>query len=144
MADVERSVTIARTPDEVRAFVLDADSVMRWQRRLRDYEQTTPGPPQLGTRTRGVLAVRGERWEWTAEIVEWDEAGWKWKSVVSNPRWQIRWDLEAVGGGTRVTVRQWSPALSHIAAVAARRAVGRQAERDLERLRAMLEESPAA
>jgi len=138
-ADVERSVTIARTPDEVRAFVLDAERIMEWQRRLREYEQLTPGPPGLGTQARGVAAVRGELWEWTAEIVEWDEAGWRWKSVVSNPRWQMRWDLEPVDDGTRVTVRNWSPALSHIAAIAFRRSAAEQAERELLRLRWLLE-----
>lgn len=143
MADVERSVTIARGPEAVRAFLLDGDSVMRWQPRLEEYEHLPPDRLEVGTRTRGVVVARGRRLEWTAEIVEWDEAGWKWRSLAANPRWQMRWDLEAVAGGTVLTYRQWSPALSHIAAIAWRNRLGRRAERDLERLRLMLEDEDA-
>ncbi len=139
MADIELQVTIARAPDEVRQFLLDPDNATRWQGSLKEYELTTPSPVGQGAQSRGVVSVFGQTMEWTAEIVEWDEAGWKWQSLVSNPPWELRWGLEAVGGGTRVTFQKSSPALSGPGGLVARKIVGGQDEKDLQTLRALLE-----
>lgn len=139
MADIERTVRIARAPEDVRAFVLDPAAQTRWQANLVEFVKTTPGPSGLGTRQRGAVAIAGRRLVWRAEIVQWDEHGYTVRSVDSQPSFSVRWTFTAAGGGTEVTYEQSSPALRGIAGALTRQVVGRMADRDLATLRALLE-----
>ncbi len=139
MADIEERMTVARPPEDVRAFILDAGRATNWQGNLTEYEQTTPGPAGEGTRSRGVSEVVGMRMEWTAEIVDWGESGWTWRSVESEPPWEIRWTIEPVDDGTEVIFEQSSPSLEGMKGMIARKILGAQAVKDLEQLREMVE-----
>ena len=141
MADIERTVTIARAPEEVRAFVLDPAAQTRWQANLVEFVKTTAGPPGLGTRQRGVVAIAGRRLRWHAEIVEWDERGYAVRSLETRPPFTVRWTFAPVEGGTEVTFQQSSPSFRGIAGAVTRQIVGRMTERDLGALRALLEGS---
>ena len=139
MADIELQVTIASTPERVRELIMDPGRATSWQGSLTAYEQTTPGPAGPGTQSKGTTSLLGQSMDWTAEIVDWDEVGWTWRSVVADPPWELRWEVEGVEGGTRVTFRKSSPALSGAGGLLARKFVGAQDEKDLQALRGLLE-----
>ena len=139
MADIEKHMTIAATPEAVRAAVLDAASATAWQGSLSEYEQTSPDPAGLGTTSRGVSELVGMRIEWTAEIVEWTDRSFMWSSTTGDPSWRIRWTFAASSQGTAVFYEQSSPSLEGMKGAIARSIVGGQVERDLEALRAHLE-----
>ncbi|MGI9539636.1 MAG: SRPBCC family protein [Miltoncostaeaceae bacterium] len=139
MADIEKHMTIAAAPEAVRAAVLDAGTVTEWQGSLSEYEQTSPDPPRLGTTSRGVSELVGMRLEWTAEIAEWTDESFMWKSVEGDPPWEIRWTFAAAGGATDVRFEQSSSSLNGMKGAIARSIVGGQVEKDLEALRGRLE-----
>lgn len=139
MADIEKHMTIGVAPESVRAAVLDAETATQWQGSLSDYEQTSPDPPGLGTTSRGVSELAGMRLEWTAEIVQWSDDSFMWKSVDGDPAWEIRWTFAPSGDGTAVTFEQSSPSMDGLKGAIVRSIVGGQVEKDLEALRSRLE-----
>jgi uncharacterized protein YndB with AHSA1/START domain len=65
-----KTVTIARPPDEVFPWLLDADKVPQWTTRLEAYEVT--GPITLGSRIRQVLTVKGQKLDVELEVTQYE------------------------------------------------------------------------
>ena len=138
-----RTIEIARSPEDVFAFVTDLDNLPRWQPTIRDvrwdgelhegseFEETRE---MLGRRARSrleVIALEPER-EFSIRVVE------------GPVRLTVRHLLEAVEGRTRLTLDAEGEAggLMRLAAPIAERAAARQASQDLERLKELLEALP--
>jgi carbon monoxide dehydrogenase subunit G len=68
----ESTVTIAKPPEDVFPWLLDADKVPRWMSGLEIYEPLEPGPLRQGSRIRQELAVSGQHLRFELEVTELD------------------------------------------------------------------------
>lgn len=143
MGEVKHEMTVTRPPGEVRPYLLEPHLVRRWQKRLVEYEFTTPGPPAVGSECRGSILVARRRIGWRARVTEWDEGGYTLRSLGNGPAFELSWRLEAEGGGSRVKYRQASPAFDGMTGHYVQQLVDRVARRDLERLRRLIDGEPA-
>jgi uncharacterized protein YndB with AHSA1/START domain len=66
--EVEQSVVIDRPLEEVFAFLTDLENWSLWQPDLRESEQTSRGPMDVGTTFRQALDVGGRRIELFCEV----------------------------------------------------------------------------
>jgi hypothetical protein len=96
-------IDIARSPEDVFAYVTDVTKLGTWQD-ATEVEQLTPGPVGPGTRFREVHVALGRRREEVTEVVTFDPARRFEIRVVDGPPVDGRWDFEPAGGGTRLTV----------------------------------------
>jgi polyketide cyclase/dehydrase/lipid transport protein len=143
MAHGEASIHISRPPDEVFAFVGDAANNPRWRRNVVRTEWLDDGPMRVGRRGRQTARLLGREWTVDAEVAEWDPPrSVAWRSVqgpVSVRSW-VRVDGDATGslvsGGADGGFT--GPIGRLLTRLAVPRMV-RQAEIDLEKLRALLE-----
>ena len=65
-------VTVARAPEEVFAWLYDADKVPQWTSGLEQYEVVGGGPVGAGTKIRETLEVSGTRRTFEEEILSYD------------------------------------------------------------------------
>jgi Polyketide cyclase / dehydrase and lipid transport len=100
---VSHSVEIARSPDEVFAFIADPAKLATWQD-AEDIEQLTPGPVGRGTRFREVHKALGRRRIETTEVTVYEPGRRFDIRVVEGAPVDGRWDLEAVAAGTLLTM----------------------------------------
>jgi len=97
-----QSIEIARSPDEVFAFLTDPSKLPLWQD-AEEVTQLTPGPLGVGTRLREVHKVLGRRRVEITEFVVY-EPGQRFEiRVVDGPPVDGRWDVAATVAGTRLT-----------------------------------------
>jgi uncharacterized protein YndB with AHSA1/START domain len=97
-----QSIEIARSPDEVFAFLTDPSRLREWQD-AEEVTQLTPGPLGAGTRLREVHRVLGRRRVEITEFVVY-EPGRRFEiRMVDGPPLDGRWDFEASPAGTRLT-----------------------------------------
>jgi uncharacterized protein YndB with AHSA1/START domain len=95
-------IDIARSPDEVFAYLTDPSKLSTWQD-AEEVTQLTPEPRGVGTRLREVHKVLGRRRVEITEFVVY-EPGRRFEiAMVDGPPLDGRWDLEPSGQGTRVT-----------------------------------------
>src|SRR3954463_3586888 len=98
------TVEIARTPEDVFAFVSDPAKLSVWQD-AEEVQQLTDGPVRAGTRFREVHKVMGRRRVELTEVVECDPGRVFHVRVVEGPQVDGRWEFAPTpGGGTRVTL----------------------------------------
>jgi uncharacterized protein YndB with AHSA1/START domain len=101
--EVRQSVEIARSPQEVFAYVTDPTNLSTWQD-AEEISQLTPGAIGPGTRFREVHRVFGIRRTEITEVVVF-EPGRRFEiRVLEGPPVDGRWDFEAAGTGTRLTL----------------------------------------
>lgn len=95
------SIEIARSPEEVFAYLTDPAKLSTWQ----DAEEVTvltPGPPGVGTRLHEIHTLGRRRVEITEFVVY--EPGRRFDiRMVDGPPLDGRWDFEASGEGTLLT-----------------------------------------
>jgi len=139
---MEDSVVITRPLEEVFAYLTDVTNWPRWNMVVGNVEQTPPGPLEKGTKLRGAAEVMGRTMQYSGEILEYDPN----KKVVQKMRvgpaeLQTSWLLEPVEAGTRLTISSAGKASgpSIIAGPLLDRAVKKQIEESLARLKAILE-----
>jgi uncharacterized protein YndB with AHSA1/START domain len=97
-----QSTEIARTPEEVFAFLTDPSKLPLWQD-AEEVTQLTPAPLGVGSRLREVHKILGRRRVEITEFVVY-EPGRRFEiRVVHGPPVDGRWDLEATSTGTRLT-----------------------------------------
>jgi uncharacterized protein YndB with AHSA1/START domain len=106
MSRQSASIVIARSPDEVFAYMDDVSREVEWQPNLRSAEQDPPGPTTLGTRKRYVSRFMGRDVRNTYVVAEL-EPGRRIvyeteKGSAIEARSEILWEVE--GTGTRVTM----------------------------------------
>lgn len=106
MPVVEESVYIPRPPQEVFNFVSKYENVPIWDSSVVHAETVGGGPVQQGTRSKGTSKVVGKKFDWTAEVVEFDPPNrLVTRSVDSQLEFTITNSLTAEGEGTRLTFR---------------------------------------
>jgi carbon monoxide dehydrogenase subunit G len=66
----ESTVTIAKPPEEVFPWLIDADKVPQWMSGLEQYEPLEPGPLHIGSRIHQRLSVSGQNLGFELEVTE--------------------------------------------------------------------------
>lgn len=97
-----QSIEIARSPDEVFAYLTDPSKLSTWQD-AEEVTKLTPGPLAVGTRLREVHKVLGRRREEITEFVVYEPGRRFDIRMVDGPPLDGRWDFEPSADGTRLT-----------------------------------------
>jgi hypothetical protein len=106
MPVVQESVTIKRDPDELFEYLIQAENLPVWDSATIEAVQLTPGPPGLGTRTRGVSKLLGRRVEWVTEITAFEPGRLAtWTSVEGPFKLCATSTVEPTASGSRYTYR---------------------------------------
>jgi uncharacterized protein YndB with AHSA1/START domain len=96
-----QSIEIARSPEDVFAFLTDPSKLASWQD-VEEVTQLTPGPLGAGSRLREVHKVLGRRRVEITEFVVY-EPGQRFEiHMVDGPPLDGRWDFEPSPAGTRL------------------------------------------
>ena len=96
------SIDIARSPEDVFAYMTDPRLLDTWQD-AEHVEQLTSGAVGVGTRFREVHRVMGRRRVEITEVVTFDPGRRFEIRVVEGPPVDGRWDFEPIVRGTRLT-----------------------------------------
>ncbi|MFZ2178438.1 MAG: SRPBCC family protein [Rhodococcus sp. (in: high G+C Gram-positive bacteria)] len=146
--DVETEITIARPRHEVADYSSNPDNATAWYANIKEVQWKSPGPAKVGSRIVFIAQFLGRRLTYTYEVVE----------LVPDERFVMRtaegpfpmettyeWS-HASNGNTRMTLRnRGEPSgFSRLAAPVMARAMRRANNKDLARLRAILEATPAS
>jgi uncharacterized membrane protein len=139
----EHTVEIARPAADIFPHLAASEKRLRWMEKLVDSEQLTEGDPGPGTRFRDVFEDHGHRVELDAEIVDWrpnERLATRLRSsgftAIATQR------LEERDGRTRLTTSietQYRSRLARLMASVVTRHAQQQLEKDLARLKAILE-----
>jgi uncharacterized protein YndB with AHSA1/START domain len=107
MAPIRQSIEIARSPEDVFAYLDDLARHGEWQDGIISARVDTDGPTRVGTKATEVRHMGGKDQEITYEITEHDPPrGFAFRGVDGPVRVVGRSTVEPVGDGTstRVTV----------------------------------------
>ena len=144
----ESTVTIAKLPDAVFPWLVEADKVPQWMTGLERYEPVEPGPLRVGSRIRQELVVSGQRLAFELEVTELAPPQ---KAVLrfegSGFKAANEYELAGADGGARVTWVVGGDTTSFKAKLIAPMVQAKLQEKldaDLARLRALLEGQVAA
>jgi hypothetical protein len=141
--DVTSEITIARPRAEVAAFASDPGNATRWYANIEAVEWETPGPLRVGSRIAFVARFAGRRLAYVYEVsaIDGDE-----RFAMATTDGPLRMETtytwaDAGGGTTRMGLRnRGEPAgFAALAAPVMARAVRRANEKDLARLKELLE-----
>lgn len=140
--DVATSIVIARPVAEVAAFAGDPTNAPRWYVNIKSVEWQTPPPVAVGSRMDFVAHFLGRRLAYTYEVVELVPGARLVMRTAQGPfPMETRYEWAAEGDGTRMTLRNrgapsgFGKVLAPVMAAAMRRAT----EKDLAKLKALLE-----
>jgi uncharacterized protein YndB with AHSA1/START domain len=97
-----QSIEIARSPEEVFAYVTDPSKLSTWQN-AEGVTPLAPGPLGAGTRLREVHKVLGRRRVQITEIVVYEPGRRLEIRMVDGPPVDGRWDFAPSGAGTLLT-----------------------------------------
>jgi carbon monoxide dehydrogenase subunit G len=141
---VEKSTGIARPTEEVFAFVADQTNAPRWQSGFVDIRRLTDGPPGLGTRYAFTRTLMGRRMAGENEYVEFEPARRVAFRTTSGPGLLASYAVEPTQAGTRLTstIELDVSGILSIAEPLVARALKRDVDANLAKLRAILEASP--
>ena len=128
----ELTIEIARTPDEVFAYLTDVSNLPAWQAGVKS-----------ATRSDGRIeesrSLLGRELQTTLEVVEQEEPRLFTLRALDSPvPFTVRHELEPASGGTRLTVTAEGDVPGFAAGLLERRAE-RQFRKDFERLKRILE-----
>jgi uncharacterized membrane protein len=147
MAPVTASIEIARSPEEVFAYVDDLSRHGEWQSQIVDTHVETDGPTRVGTRVRQTRRVPGGSQQFTYEITEHDPPQRAAFQVLDGPvRPSGRISFEPSGAGTRYTIELdfRGYGFGKLIAPFARRDARKQLPQDVARLKEKVEGGAAA
>jgi hypothetical protein len=133
--DITATVHVGRDPAAVAAYMTDPANDLQWIGGLREVELLGEPPVRVGSRVRRVASFLGRRVEYVNEILALDDRTLDMRSVKAPFPMHITYRFEpAPEGGTTVSnrVRGGGPRLFNPL-------VRRNVQRDLERLRDVLE-----
>jgi uncharacterized membrane protein len=141
--DVETSMVIGRPRDVVAAFAVDPANTTRWYANIRSVDWQTEPPLRVGTRLSFKAQFLGRRLDYTYEVRAHDPGERFVMSTEQGPfpmETTYMWS-DAPGGGTLMRLRnRGAPSgFSRVAAPAMTRAMRRATQKDLERLKRILE-----
>jgi carbon monoxide dehydrogenase subunit G len=133
-------VEIARSPEDVFAYLTDVDNLPVWQSGVHSAE--LEGEPQAGSRILESRHMLGREMRTTLEIEEYEPARLFTLRALDGPiPFSVRHELEPSGGGTRLTVigEGDTGILPGFAAGIMARRAEKQFQKDFERLKRLLE-----
>ena len=105
MAPIESSIDIARTPDEVFAYVADPSRFAEWQHDVVRVDVESVGPPGLGARFTTTRRIGGVERTMTQEVTELSPPmSWAVHGVDGPIRPSARVTVTPLDGGTRSRV----------------------------------------
>jgi hypothetical protein len=141
--DVETRIEIARTREEVAAFAANPDNATSWYENIKAVEWETPRPLSTSSRVAFVAQFMGRTLSYTYEIRVLVPGERLVMSTSEGPfpmETTYTWE-DAPDGGTRMTLRnRGEPAgFKSLAAPLMARAMRRANDKDLARLRRLLE-----
>jgi uncharacterized membrane protein len=142
--DVRTEIEIDRPRAEVAAFAADPDNATSWYENIERVDWESPKPVTVGSRLAFVAHFLGRRLAYTYEVRE-DVPGERFVMATSEGPFPMEttyaWQ-DAPNGGTRMTLRNRGEPSGFTKAVAPlmARAMRRANRKDLERLKAMLED----
>jgi uncharacterized membrane protein len=142
--DVTSDIDIARGREEVARYAADPDNVTAWYESIEAVEWETPPPAAVGSRIAFVASFLFRRLSYTYEIVEWAPGERFVMRTAEGPfpmETTYTW-TDTPAGGTRMTLRnRGEPAgFRGVAAPLVARAIRRANEKDLRRLKELLED----
>jgi carbon monoxide dehydrogenase subunit G len=128
----ELTIEIARTPEDVFAYLSDVSNLPAWQTGVKS-------AAQRGDRVEESRSIFGRELNTTLEIVERDEPRVFTLRALDGPvQFTVRHELEPSDGGTRLTVTAEGDVPGFAAGLLARGAE-KQFRKDFERLKEILE-----
>ena len=133
-------VEIARSPEEVFAYLTDVSNLPSWQSGVHSAE--LDGEPRTGARIRESRHMLGRELRTTLEIEEYEPSRLFTLRALDSPvPFSVQHELEPSGGGTRLTVIGEGDAgmLPGFAAGIMARRAEKQFRKDFERLKRLLE-----
>lgn len=136
------SIEIARSAADVYRLLSNHENDVRWQSVVCDVRKLSPGPVRAGSRFRHTMQLLGARMEAEVEIAETRAPEYHAFSVVGGPfAFETHVILRGSGGGTLVLtdIEGHAHGLARLAAVALSHARRGEIERDLRRLKRMME-----
>jgi uncharacterized membrane protein len=146
--DVQTEIVIERPVETVAAYAADPSNAPEWYANIVSVEWKTPPPVGIGSALAFVARFLGRRLEYTYEVVDFVPA----ERLVMHTQ-QGPFPMETTytwssldDGATRMTLRnRGEPAgFARITAGAMQRATRRANTKDLENLKRILEQPPAA
>jgi carbon monoxide dehydrogenase subunit G len=133
--DITARIHVDRDPAAVAAYMTDPNNDPEWIGGLREAELVGDQPVAVGSRVRRVASFLGRRVEYVNEVLALDHTRLDMRSVKSPFPMRITYRFEpAPGGGTTVSNHVRGGGLGILAPL-----VRRNVQRDLERLRDVLE-----
>ena len=97
-------ILIERPVEEVSAFTVEIANDLRWVGPVVEAEQTSEGPPGVGTTARVVVSHLGWRFEANLEVTEYEpNRAFAVKSTSGLLPSEANWRFEPVAGGTKFT-----------------------------------------
>jgi uncharacterized membrane protein len=147
--DVVTSVEIDRLRADVADFAADPDNVTRWYANIKSVEWASPPPLDVGSRLTFVATFLGRRLAYTYEVLEHVPGSKLTMATQEGPfPMETSYSWEDVPGGTRMTLRNRGEptGFSKLGAPMLAQAMRRANQKDLERLKRLLESTsgPAA
>jgi uncharacterized membrane protein len=146
VVDVSTSTLIHRPVAAVAAYACDPDNAPAWYANIQSVAWETPRPLRAGSRVAFVARFLGRRLAYTYEIVELVPGQRLVMRTAQGPfPMETTYTFEAMDAGTRMTLanRGEPSGFSRLLAPFMGAAVRRANEKDLARLRDILEGSPA-
>lgn len=147
---VANSIEIARRPEEVFAYVEQADRHPEWQEKLLSSKPETEGPLRVGSRIEQVRRVPGGPRKFTIEVTEHEpprKISWRAINGPVRPVGTVTVEPADDGSRSRLTVQidlRGHGLLGKLIAPLASRDAARQLPRDHARLKERLERAESA
>jgi uncharacterized membrane protein len=148
MPQATYSGVVRASPDEVFAFVADAENNPLWHAHVRETRWIDEGPTRLGRRARQFGHLFFRDWAFVAEVAEWDPPRRVTFQVIEGYRARTSIRIEpADGGDSRITLtvttpRIPGPGVDGLMSRVMKRATRGRESGDFRRLRAALEGRP--
>ena len=100
---------IARSAEDVFAFVADAENNPRWHEHVRETHWIDPGPTRLGRRGKQYGHLFWRDWTFVAEVAEWDPPMLVTFQVIEGYRVRTSIRVAPDGDGAQVTLTVATP-----------------------------------
>jgi len=140
--DVTVHIDIARQPEAVAAYAMEAENDPRWIGGISSARRLTPSPTGVGTRVERIASFRGKRIEYVMDVVEHVPGKRIVLKTVKGPfPMEVTYAFEERNPGTRAYIRvAGNPGGFYwLAGPLLARGVKRNVGRDLKNLKKLLE-----
>jgi uncharacterized protein YndB with AHSA1/START domain len=98
--------TVARSPEDVFAFMVQPENLAKWQTIKTYVMPLTEGPTRLGSRFREGSKVGPRQWDQVVEVIEFESGRAFAVKVTEGPESSGRWTMQPEGAGARAVRRR--------------------------------------